>query len=73
MDTFDQMRVADTMVRQLVAELRASGMGGCVIASTLAAHAGSLWRDSIPDAADRRAVVLQAAEVAITGLPQKME
>jgi hypothetical protein len=70
MDTLEQMQLATDAVKLLVAELQAADIGHTVVASVLMAAAGSLWRDALPDAADRRLVVTHAAEVAITGLAQ---
>lgn len=70
MNLIQQQQAANTMVEQVVAELRSGGCHPFAIASALFNAAGALWRETLVSEADRRKVVLHAAEVAITGRPQ---
>lgn len=70
MNLVEQMLAAQEMTNDLVAELRAAGLDRLTIASILFNAAGTEWRAVFANEADRRKVILHAAEVAITNKPQ---
>lgn len=53
-------------------EMCDAGVDDLAIAAAMNAKTGQLYRTAFPNDRERRAVILQAAEVAITGQPQEL-
>lgn len=64
------LRSGSKLIEGEIAEMRANGLFDSEIAALLFAAAAVLWRNVWRDEPTRRAMISEAAEIAITGKPK---
>ena len=72
-DISDQIMLVQTVTKQMIAEMLERGIHPMIITAAVMPCLGFLWREMFQSEAERRKVVIHAAEVAITGKCQPIE